>query len=154
MIARLSFVLALAASVARASGFGDTSMGSKPYGVLLLVYDAGGSWRKELPGIRSQLPGIAIESVESAGDARSIQHGVDRLKAQHVAKIVAVPLEFVSQSPLMDELRYLFGIRAEPADDKPDRSLTGVMPALKPINKSSLVLPSASRGPKRLKSSA
>ena len=33
----------LLASVATAANFGNTSMGKKPYGVLLLAYDAGGA---------------------------------------------------------------------------------------------------------------
>ncbi len=142
---------ALAAAPAASSGFGNTSMSAKPYGVLLLAYDTGGAWKNELGAIRSQLRGIAVESVESAGDAVAIQRGLDRLKSQHVAKIVAVPLDIVSESALMDEIRYLFGVRAEPAQDKPDALHPGMAP-VKPVNKSALILPS--RSPKRLKSSA
>ena len=150
----LAAILALATAT-QAANFGNTSMGKKPYGVLLLAYDAGGGWRKELTAIRAQLPGISVESVESAGDTRSIQNGLDHLKSQHVDKVVAIPLALVSESPLMDELRFVFGIRAEPLDDKPDAARTGGMAPIKPLNKSTLVRPSGSAtGPKRLKSQA
>ncbi|MBI4060805.1 MAG: hypothetical protein HY403_05185 [Elusimicrobia bacterium] len=144
-----AFLLALAASPAASSGFGNASMGSKPYGVLLLASDAGGAWKTELGALRSQLRGVAVESVESAGDVVAIQRGLDRLKSQHVTKVVAVPLELVAESPVMDELRYLFGIREEPARDRPDAPRPGMAP-VKSANKSSLVFPG--RGPRRLKS--
>ena len=102
----------LTAAPAFAAGFGNTSMGKKPYGVLILAYDTGGAWKTELGHIRSELKGVAVESVESAGEGIAIQRALDRLKSQHVDKVVAIPLELISESPVMDELRYLFGIRA------------------------------------------
>ncbi len=146
-----ALLLILAAAPAAAAGFGNASMGAKPYGVLLLAYDTGGAWKNELGAIRSQLRGVAVESVESAGGGIAIQRGLDRLKNQHVAKVVAIPLELISESPVMDELRYLFGIRAEPAQDRPDAPRPGMAP-VKPVNKSALLIPG--RGPKRLKSEA
>ncbi len=144
--------LALLCAPARAeSGFGNTSMGAKPYGVLLLAYDTSGAWRTELIYIRSQLKGVAVESVESAADGVAIQRGLDRLKRQHVSKVVAVPLELVSESPLMDQLRYLFGVRLEPASDRPDAA----RPPMNPVqgkHKTALVF--TGKGPKRLKSKA
>ncbi|MBI5245880.1 MAG: hypothetical protein HY923_01765 [Elusimicrobia bacterium] len=147
---RFALILACAAS---AANFGNTSMGKKPYGVLLLATDAGGAWRKELASIRASQTGIAIESVDTSGDAKSVQNGIDRLKNQHVSKIVAVPLDLVSESPMMDQLRFLFGIREEPTDDRPDRAGQGMAP-VHSANKSSLVLPSTRSGAKRLKSDA
>ena len=145
-----ALVLALAAAPAAASpGFGNTSMGQKPYGVLLLAYDTGGAWKTELGHIRSELKGVAVESVESAGDGTAIQRALDRLKSQHVAKVVAIPLEIISESSVMDELRYLFGIRAEPTLDRPDALRPGMAP-VQSKNKSALVF--TGRGPKRLRS--
>jgi hypothetical protein len=143
--------LALAALSASAAGFGDTSMGVKPYGVLLLAYDTGGAWKTELGHIRSELRGVAVESVESAGDGVAIQRSLDRLKSQHVSKVVAVPLELISESPVMNEIRYLFGVRAEPASDKPDALRPSMAPVQAP-NKSALIIPG--RAPRRLKSEA
>jgi hypothetical protein len=142
------------AVAAPAANFGNTSMGKKPYGVLLLANDGGGAWRKELASIRASSPGIAIESVEtSGGDARAIQKSIDRLKAQHVSKIIAVPLDLVSESAAMDQLRYLFGIREQPTEDRPDQASQGMAP-IKPINKTSIVLPASRPGVRRLKSDA
>ena len=147
------FVVHLCGSrAAIAAPFGNPSIGSKPYGVLLLAQDGGGAWKTELGAIRAQLRGVAVESVESAAGGVAIQRALDRLRAQRVDKIVAVPLEIVSESPVMDEIRYLFGIRAEPTEDRPDRARSG-MPPLRPENKRALILPSNKR-PKRLKTDA
>ena len=151
MIRSAGLVLALTAVTAAGAGFGNTSMGKKPYGVLILAYDTGGAWKTELGHIRSELKGVAVESVESAGDGTAIQRGLDRLKTQHVDKVVAIPLELVSESPVMDELRYLFGIRAEPTSDKPDALRPGMAP-VKGKNPSALIF--TGKGPKRLKSDA
>ena len=151
---RLAALVAGLAVAAPAANFGDTSMGKKPYGVLLLATDGGGAWRKELASIRASQPGIAIESVESSnGDARAIQRSIDKLKAQHVSKIVAVPLDLISESASMDQLRYLFGIRAEPAEDRPDQASQGMAP-IKPVNKATIVLPSSRPGVRRIKTDA
>ena len=152
MIGAVAVLLAsLTAATAFAAGFGNTSMGKKPYGVLILAYDTGGAWKTELGHIRSELKGVAVESVESAGDGTAIQRGLDRLKGQHVDKVVAIPLELISESPVMDELRYLFGIRAEPTSDRPDALRPGMAP-VKGKNPSALVF--TGKGPKRLKSDA
>ena len=136
--------LLLAAAAANAAPFGNPSIGSKPYGVLILANNVGGAWKTELGAIRSQLHGVAVESVESEADGVAIQRAINRLRAQHVGKIVAVPLELISESSFMDELRYLFGVSAEPADDRPDRAGAG-MPPLRSSSKPALVLPSNTR---------
>ena len=145
-----TLALLLSAAAASAAPFGNPALDPKPYGVLLLAYDVGSAWKTELGAIRSQLHGVAVESVESQGDGIAIQRAINRLRAQHVGKIVAVPLELVSESAFMDEIRYLFGASAEPAEDRPDRARSS-MPPLRSPTKSSLVLPSNTRS-KRLTS--
>ena len=129
--------LLLAATLAAAAG-------AKTYGVLIIAYDADVKWRQELGNLRGQLKGHPVESVVSA-DAVSLQRAVDRLAAQRVDKIVAVPLETVSASTRLDAVRYLFGARAEPARDVPEPSSRDLadkpLKALHPIAKSALVLP-------------
>lgn len=142
-------VLLAAAAHAAPAGFGDSSMGKKPYGVLLIAGEAGGAWRRELPNLRAQLPGVAVESADTMTDARTLQKALDKLKSQHVEKVVAIPLELVSESPAMDQLRWLFGIRAEAVDDRPDAVNPTAAPAIKPKTQSSIVL--APKGAKRLK---
>jgi len=140
--------LLLAAAPAAAAGFGNSSMGEKAYGVLLLTPDAGGGWKPELTRIRTELRGAPLDSVETYNDGTAIQRALDRLKGQHVSKVVAIPLDLVSESAGMDHLRYLFGIREQPVSDRPDDTRPATAP-VKSLRKSSIVLPG--RGPKRLK---
>lgn len=147
----LAVALALLSAPAAAAGFGNTSMGRKPYGVLLLAPDTGGAFKAELAHIRSRLQGVPLDSVDSFNDGTSVQRAVDRLNGQHVAKIVAIPLDLVSESAGMEHLRYLFGIREQPVSDRPDDARPPTAP-VRSLNKSSIVLPG--RGPKRLKSEA
>jgi hypothetical protein len=118
---------------------------AKTYGILILAYDVDVKWRQELGNLRGQLKGHPVESVDSAADAISVQRAVDRLVAARVTKIVAVPLETVSESARLDMTRYMFGVRADPVLDVPDSEsgdLANKAPkALKPVRKTMLVLP-------------
>lgn len=97
------------------------SMPGKPgYGVLLLASDAGSVWQKDLTELRGRLKGLAVESVGGAADGIAIQRAVDKLERQRPGKIVAVALEPLSESPFMEQARFLFGVREDPAEDKPD----------------------------------
>lgn len=124
------------------------------YGILILAYGVGGSWRKDLGTLRSQLKGHAIESVErveGSPDGVGVQRALDKLLNQHVAKVVAVPLLTISESPAADEARYLFGIREEPVMDRPDAQQKE-MKAPHAAGKSALLLPADGRRLKRLAS--
>lgn len=138
----LLLAAALAAVPARAQALAP----AKTYGILLLAYDVDVKWRQELGSLRSRLKGHAVESVDSAGDATSVQRALDRLAAQRVTKVVAVPLETVGESVRMDMTRYMFGVRPDPVLDLPGRSTGDIADrpakALKPVRKSGLVLPS------------
>jgi hypothetical protein len=115
--ARLSVLLGLLAAPAGAAN--PPSL--KPaYGVLLLASDAGSVWQKDLTALRAQLKGMAVESVGGAADGIAIQRAVERLERQRPGKIVAVSLEPLSESPFMEQARFLLGVREEPAEDKPD----------------------------------
>ncbi|MBI2385910.1 MAG: hypothetical protein HYV14_07840 [Elusimicrobia bacterium] len=144
--------LALSAAPAAAAGFGNASMGSKPYGVLLLTPDSGGGFKAQLTHIRAELQGVPLDSVETYNDGTAVQRALDRLKGQHVSKVVAIPLDLVSESSGMDHLRYLFGIREQPSQDRPDEARPGMAP-VQGKNKSALVV-FTGRGPRRLKSEA
>lgn len=118
----------------------------KSYGILILAYDVDVKWRQELGALRQQLKGHAVESVESAGDAVSVQRALDRLSAQRVAKIVAVPLETVSESTRMNLTRYMFGLRPDPVLDVPGSGTSDLAdkrarPMAPAARKSRLVLP-------------
>ena len=129
----------LCAGTASAALLNDASMTkARKSGVVLLAYGAGNVWRTDMVAVRKALPGVPLESVESPNRV-AIQRAIQRLEGQHAAKIVAIPLEPVSESPVMDQTRYLFGVREEPAEDRPDRTSSG-MPALKRRIKSTLKL--------------
>lgn len=118
----------------------------KTYGVLILAYDVDVKWRQELANMSRQIKGHPVETVDSAADSISVQRAIDKLLAARVNKIVAVPLETDSDSTRLDMTRYMFGVRANPVLDVPD-SETGDLankpfPAIKPVRKSALVLPS------------
>ena len=140
----LLLAAALAAAPARAQE-GTGLVAAKTYGILILAYDVDVKWRQELGSLRGQLKGHPVETVDSAADAISVQRAVDRLVAQRVTKIVAVPLETVSESVRLDMTRYMFGVRANPALDVPGSDngdlASKAPPAIKPVRKPMLMLP-------------
>lgn len=149
-----SALLALALALpAGAASRAKTAKGPA-YGILILAYGVGGSWRKDLGTLRTQLKGHAIESVErveGSPDGVGVQRALDKLLNQRVGKVVAVPLVTLAESPAVDEARYLFGIREEPVTDRPDAQQKE-MKAPRSALKSALVLPPDGRRLKRLAS--
>jgi hypothetical protein len=140
----LLLAAALAAAPARAqepASFGR----AKTYGVLILAYDVNLQWRQELDGLGAKLKGHPVEIVTSAADSFSVQRAIDRLVARRVAKIVAVPIETVSDSTRLNMTRYMFGVRADPVLDvstPPKGDLADKqLPAIKPHVRSSLTIP-------------
>lgn len=131
----MTLVLALAAA-AVAAGFNDRPAARPTYGLLLLASDAGSGWKKDLAVLRGQLKGMAVESVGGASDPVALQKAVERLERQRPGKIVAVSLEPLSESPVIQEARFLLGVREQPAQDKPDADASRLSGGLK----SSLVL--------------
>ncbi len=116
MIASL-LAVALAGVPARAAAGPNDA---QPYGILLLAYDVDVAWRKELGSLAKALKGHAVEIVTSAGDRVSVQRAVDRLTAQRVGKIIAVPIETMSDAPWLEQARFLFGVSEQSAPDRPD----------------------------------
>ena len=137
-------LVSFSASPARAQD-SKSLMPAKTYGILILAYDVDVKWRQELANLSRQLKGHPVETVDSASDAISVQRAVDRLAASRVTKIVAVPLETVSESARLDMTRYMFGVRPDPVLDVPgsdsgdlaDRSGKPI----RPVRKSMLSLP-------------
>lgn len=91
------------------------AMGDQAFGVLLLSEGGG---RDLLDSITAMTTTYAAQfPLEYAGgeaDVKAIQKAVDRLQGRHIKKLVVVPLYSTSHSPLMEQTRYLFGIREEP----------------------------------------
>ncbi|MDE2490839.1 MAG: hypothetical protein KGM24_08320 [Elusimicrobia bacterium] len=116
----LALALAAAPAPARAQEFPALGgAATKPYGVLILAYDVDAKWRRQLADARRQLPGHAVESVDSAGDAVSVQRAIDRLVARGVSKVVAIPLETDAASTRLEMTLYMFGQRGKPVLDVP-----------------------------------
>lgn len=116
----MSPALALAALLAGPGNAAMPAAKPKPVGVLILAYGASGAWRKDLGSLRTALKGHAVESVEGAAEGLATQKALDRLQRQRVDKIVAIPLETLSESPLLEQTRYLFGVREDQPVDRPD----------------------------------
>ncbi|MBI5241762.1 MAG: hypothetical protein HY926_14915 [Elusimicrobia bacterium] len=91
------------------------AMSDKAFGVLLL---AEGGGRDLLDSITTMTTTYAAQfPLEYAGgeaDVKAIQKAVDRLQGRRIKKLVVVPLYASSHSPLMEQTRYIFGIREEP----------------------------------------
>lgn len=138
----------LAAGPAAAS---EPGAPAKPgYGLLLLAFDAGSGWKKDLGALRGQLKHMAVESVGGAADPVAVQKAVERLERQRPGKIVVVSLEPLSESPAMNQTRYLLGVREDGGEDRPDADAE----RLDGGRKSSLVLEAAQpKWLKRVKSS-
>ena len=94
----------------------DSSLqGEKPFGALVVETGSGGDWKDAMSSIvKGAGKGFPIVEA-SADDPRQMQEALDRLALMHVKKIVVVPLELSSYSVLMDQLRYLLGIRKDPS---------------------------------------
>lgn len=115
------------------------------YGLLLLAYDAGAVWKKDLASLRGRFKDMAVESVGGAADPVALQKAVERLERQRPGKIVAVSLEPLSESPAMNQTRFLLGVRDAASEDRPDPESAGLSGGRK-----SVLVPDASR-PKWLK---
>ena len=141
---------ALLLAVLLAAGPAAAADLAKPgYGILLLAFDAGSGWKKDLAALRGRFKNMAVESVGGASDPVAVQKAVERLERQRPGKIVAVALEPLSESPAMNQTRFLLGVREDAAEDRPDADSE----RLDGGRKSSLVIPSANaKWMKRVKS--
>jgi hypothetical protein len=117
MTSALAFLLL--AGVARAApvlrGPYPATLQNKPFGVLLLGQDGGKELQDALATMTTTFaPQFPLEFAGGAADVKAIQKAVDRLQDAHIKKLVVVPLYAASRSPLMEQTRYLFGIRQDP----------------------------------------
>lgn len=110
----------LATLLAASTWGGPSAMGAnqpdKTYGILLLGEGGDLNWKAAVAAIGKKLSakGRAFEFAQGPADGKEIQRAVDRLQTRGVKKIVAVPLYLSSFSDVLDENRYLFGIREKP----------------------------------------
>jgi hypothetical protein len=108
--------LALAAPVG-AGAFGATPS-EKPFGLLLLGAGDEKDWKivENAVALKASKR-YPLEFAAGRADVKNIQRAIDRLQSQKARKIVAVPLFLGTNSELMDQTRYLFGIRQDPSPE-------------------------------------
>ncbi|MCX5797699.1 MAG: hypothetical protein NTY77_19590 [Elusimicrobia bacterium] len=88
----------------------------KSFGVLLLGVGGGRDWQDALAAMTKAFAAqFPLAFAGDSADVKTIQAAVDRLEAEHVKKLVVVPLYAASRSPLMEQTRYLFGVSKDPA---------------------------------------
>jgi len=75
---------------------------------------SGREWLETVSALQKSLGGTFPVEAALGPDVKSIQNAVDRLRGQHVEKIVVVPLILSSYSGEADQIRYLLGIRKDP----------------------------------------
>ncbi|MDD5630373.1 MAG: hypothetical protein PHU21_15015 [Elusimicrobia bacterium] len=110
-------LLAVAAGAAPAPAApAAATLKAKPFGVLLLGVGAGRDWQDALAAMTKSFSAqFPLAFAGDSADVKTIQAAVDRLQGEHIQKLVVVPLYASSRSPLMEQTRYLFGVRKEPA---------------------------------------
>lgn len=115
---RSAFLAALAAAgaaYARAAAPG-AKFGAKDFGVVLLAHGGSSVWNKSVLKVRDGLASrFPIEVAFGMADARTIQKAVDRLAGARVKRVIAVPLFVSSHSEVMEQTKFVLGIRKEPS---------------------------------------
>lgn len=116
---RLLLLLAAALLAGTTTPMSDGgSMRGKPFGVLLLGEGGEKGWDELVAAVAKRLgPKIPLEFAPGLADQKTIQKAADKLGSQSVKKIVVVPVYLSSNSELMDQTRFLFGIRQDPSLD-------------------------------------
>lgn len=116
--------LLLAAASANSAGFG-----AKPYGVVLLGEGGSKEWQTTADDtIKMMGPERPTIFAEGEADHKEVQRAVDALNARRVEKIIGVPLFVSTFSDIMDQNRYLFGIREKPVKGSSAKRLKSKAP--------------------------
>lgn len=87
-------------------------------GVLLLAHGGKAAWNDEVSSVAAQVgKQFPVEIAFGMATKRNIQNAIDKLEAQGVTSIVAVPLFISSNSSVITSTEYLLGLRKDaPAD--------------------------------------
>lgn len=123
--------MSLLAALLLAANAHAASLGAKPYGVILLGEGGSSEWTAlaadVVKAMGPERPTVFAEGGEMA-DHRSIQKAVDELQTRRVEKIVGVPLYVTTYSEVMDQMRYLFGVRERPLPGQSSKRLKSKVP--------------------------
>jgi hypothetical protein len=108
-------VLLLTMTTGDAHAASPMTLQDKSFGVLLLGVGGGRDWQDASAAMaRAFSRQFPLEFAGDSADVRTIQTAVDRLQDARIKKLVVVPIYPASRSPLMEQTRYLFGIRQDP----------------------------------------
>lgn len=93
--------------------------GPKAYGILLLGHGGSSEWNQSLHDVKQAVTDqkIPIEMALGMADPTEIQPAVDKLQQQQVKKIVVVPLFVSSHSEVIEQTKYVLGIRKIPSEE-------------------------------------
>lgn len=87
------------------------------HGVLLLAHGGDAGWNREVGAVRDRLAERApTELAIGMADRDALQRAVLALQRVNVKRIVAVPLFVHSRSEVLDQTRYLLGLRERPSE--------------------------------------
>lgn len=90
--------------------------GAALYGILILAHGGAPQWNADVENIRRSVDAQApAEAALGMADDEAIQTAIDRLESRGVKRIVAVPLFVNSSSEVLDQTRFLLGLRKDPS---------------------------------------
>jgi sirohydrochlorin cobaltochelatase len=86
-------------------------------GILILAHGGDPAWNAQIESLRAAVSSSAPAALAlGMADPDTLQKGVDELEAQHVSRIVVVPLFVNSNSEVMDQTRYALGLTEKPSE--------------------------------------
>ena len=94
------------------------TVGEKPFGLLLLGEGGDRDWKSTVADIEKHAAGkYPFQFASGLADRKEFQKAIDALYVQRVRAIVIVPLFVSSYGEVMDQNRYLIGIREKPSKE-------------------------------------
>jgi sirohydrochlorin cobaltochelatase len=109
----LALILALAPAAAPALA----APAPPAFGILLLAHGGDPAWNAEVEALRTKISSSAPAALAlGMADPETLQQGIDRLEAEGVSEIVAVPLFVNSRSEVLDQTRYALGLADKPSE--------------------------------------
>ncbi|MFH1725234.1 MAG: hypothetical protein ABII00_11525 [Elusimicrobiota bacterium] len=107
----------LAAWLVALPAWSQSPWGEKALGVLVIAESGGAEWSAFVRDLRKSLGNqYPLETSVGPVAPRAMQRAIDRLQAAKIRKIVVVPLHLHSQSPEIEQIRYILGLRKYPSE--------------------------------------
>lgn len=87
-------------------------------GVLLLAHGGSRQWNKEVLKIQKELGRQwPVETAFGMADVRETKKALEKLQKRPIQQLVIVPLFVSSYSEVMDQIRYMLGLREKPSEE-------------------------------------